>query len=405
MPYDRWGHCPPRAPIGKMDAVYGTMDHLMLLMGRLGDFGGKDQKRKREAVKANGGVWRPRPGMFPPGMFPGPPPGAPQQPPAGVSAVPANMQLGNNSTLVQPNMGRPPQHPPSQPSPPQTMMYGMAPVAGPARMPDAFVEGPHVPQPNMASNEDFELEAATLAAEAEWHDIKQAFDIFEQSLGPDFQPLSPEYMHPLSTPFGPALYYRTYSIACIWALFYTGRIIIARVHPGMPPAAMIAAGVAASQTKEWARMIGRVCAGLQPTVTATQLNPSLGAALMESSLPLFFAGVQYQDAGQRGWTITKLRDIARLTGWQSSAAIASGCETAWTKAAEAGRGPPYQRTMDPTAKDDRVAGRKPDVNSGPPKDNNDRRFITVNAATRVHWALGLLSVEEDMRKLTVETSQ
>ncbi len=395
MPYDRWGHCPPRAPIGRLDAIYGTMDHLILLMGRIGEFGGKDQIRKREVVKANGGVWRPRPEMFPPGMFPGPPPGAPHPAPNDAPGGPPSMQFSNLPAHSQ-NTGPSPQFAPP--------MYGMVPsLESSQRVPDAFIQGPHVSQNGTTESSAIELETATAEAEAEWNDIKHAFDVFEQNLGADFQPLSPEYMQPLSTPFGPALYYRTYSIACIWALYYTGRIIAARVHPSMPPAAMVAAGIAAFQTKEWAKLVGRVCAGLQPTSLTTELNPSLGAALIESSLGLFFAGIQYQDAGQRGWTITKLRDIARLTGWQSSAAIASGCETAWTKAAEAGKGPPYQRTMDPTAKDDRVAGRRPDLNGGPPKDNNDRRFITINPSTRLHWALGLLSVEEDMRKLSLDT--
>ena len=394
MPYTRWGQCPPRAPIGKLDAIYGTMDHLVLLIGRIAEFAGKDQIRKREAVKADGGVWMPRPGKFPPGMFPGPPSGASQSTSAGGAAGPTTMPFGQ----AQPPTVRSaiPQYPPP--------IHGMTPSLGPQRMPEGFVNYPDVSHMGMPQGEDMDLEAATMAAEAEWNDIKNALEVFEQSLGSDFQPLSPEYMQPLSTPFGPALYYRTYSMACIWALYYTARIITARVHPSMPPAAMVAAGVAAFKTKGWAKLIGRVCAGLQPTNTntTTQLNPSLGAALIESSLCLFFAGIQYQDAGQRGWTITKLRDIARLTGWQSSAAIASGCETAWTKAAEAGKGPPYQRTMDPTAKDDRVAGRRPDLNGGPPKDNNDRRFITINPGARVHWALGLLSVEEDMRRLNLE---
>lgn len=382
MRYDRWASCPPRAPIGRLDAIYGTMDHLILLMGRMGDFGGRDQKRKREAVKAQGGVWRPPSSA---GAKPGPHAGS-----GGQTSGP----FDNDTAHARPNPVPPPQSAPP--------MYGMAPSWGPPRMPDAFVQGPNTFPPSTTQNEEIELEAATVEAEMEWNEIRNAFEVFEQSLGPDFQPLSPEYMHPLSTPFGPALYYRTYSIACIWDLYYAGRIITARIHPSMPPAAMMAAGVAAAQTKEWAQLVGRVCAGLQPTNVATELNPSLGAALIESSLALFFAGIQYRDAGQRGWTITKLRDIARLTGWQSSAAIASGCETAWQKCAEAGQGPPYQRTMDPTAKDDRVAGRRPDLNGEPPKDNNDRRFITVNAGTRVHWALGLLSVEEDMRKLTID---
>lgn len=53
---------------------------------------------------------------------------------------------------------------------------------------------------------------------------------------------------------------------------------------------------------------------------------------------------QYQNAAQRNWTVNRLRDIARLTGWQTSHAIITGIETSWTKAAEVGRGPPYVRT-------------------------------------------------------------
>jgi hypothetical protein len=114
---------------------------------------------------------------------------------------------------------------------------------------------------------------------------------------------------------------------------------------------------------------------------------------------LFFAGVQYLDPAQRGWTITKLRDIARLTGWQSSVAIAAGCEIAWEQAGKAGRGPPYQRTINPRTKDERIAGRKPENPAVVPSDSNDRRFIVGNPGTRVHWALGILSVEEDVKKL------
>lgn len=74
------------------------------------------------------------------------------------------------------------------------------------------------------------------------------------------------------------------------------------------------------------------------------------------------------------------------------------------RAAEMGRGPPYQRTMNVAAKDDRVAGRSRDpvAKMYPPKDNNDRRFIKVNPGTRVYWALGILSVEEDMQGLNLD---
>src|SRR5208282_1657338 len=46
-------------PIKLTNARYGTFDHLVLLMGRLADFAAKDLKRKRLAMKANGGNWRP----------------------------------------------------------------------------------------------------------------------------------------------------------------------------------------------------------------------------------------------------------------------------------------------------------------------------------------------------------
>lgn len=247
------------------------------------------------------------------------------------------------------------------------------------------------------------LEAATLEAENEWNSICAALDAFEESLGRDYQPLSPDHMQPLSTPFGPALYYRSYPVACIWVLFYTARIMAMRAQPSMPPAAMIAAGVAAPRTAGWANTIGRICAGIQPISNSVPVTPGVGAAMMDSCMGLFHAGVQYRDAAQRGWTITKLRDVARLTGWQTSALIASGCEKSWIKAAEMGRGPPYQRTMNQAAKDDRVAGRSrdPAVTRNPPKDNNDRRFIMMNPGTRVYWALGILSAEEDLKSLSL----
>lgn len=390
MPYERWDHCPPRASLGRLDAIYGTMDHLVLLLARIVDFASRDQRRKSKVVEASGGQWKP-----PPGMFPSQPSGkVPHSEPRSKPQV----------TPIAPSKDPTPNGPSPVPAPAQGVppMYGMIPPTGPVRIPTGFIQGPrdHI-LPTHISNEEIELETATSKAETVWNDIRNALDIFEESLGPDYQPLSPEHMQPLSTPFGPALYYRTYSISCIWTLFYMGRIIAARVHPSMPPAAMAAAGIAAPRTAEWAILIGRICAGLQPVSVHNPLNPSLGAALMESTLGLFFAAVQFRDAAQRGWTITKLRDIARLTGWQSSAAIAAGCETSWVRAYEAGRGPPYARTMEPTARDDRVAGRRPWVDGVAAKDSNDRRFITVNAGTRVHWALGLLSVEEDMRQLSV----
>ena len=317
------------------------MDHLILLMARIADFAGKDLPRKQKAAaKAQQSM--------------------PQMP---TSASPYN---------------------------PQTSLAGFA-------MP---VDGSCNPSFTSHNPVDTELETSTTIALNEWLSISSALDVFEESLGPSYAALSPDHMAPLSTPFGPALYYRTYGIACIWSLYYTGRIISTRVHPSMPPAAMVAAGMAAPRTAAWANLIGRINAGIQPVSTTVPLNPAHGAALMDACMGTFHAGVQYQDAAQRGWTITKLRDIARLTGWQTSALIASGCERAWSKAYENGRGPKYERTMNSTAKDDRVAGRSRSE-LGPPKDNNDRRFVKVNPGTRVYWAMGILSAEEDMAALSL----
>lgn len=336
------------------------MDHLILVFARLTDFAARDRARK---VK--------------------------------VQAKAEEEKKQANAQAPDPNSQQPPPRPPP--------MYGMMPAPGPIHLPAAFDQSrqDYLNEANKVVVEDAGLETATSAAEREWSDIWAALDLLESAFGPDFQPLSAEHMTPLSTPFGPALYYRTYSIACLISLFFTARIVASRVAPSMPPAAMVAAGVAAQRTAHWANIIGRVTAGLQPVSTTAPLNPSLGAALMDSCMGLFHAGVQFRDAAERGWTITKLRNIARLTGWQTSALIASGCERAWMAAAEMGKGPPYTRTMNATAKDDRVSGRSR-VYQGPPKDNNDRRFIHVNPGTRVYWAIGIIGMEEDMQQLKVE---
>ena len=59
--------------------------------------------------------------------------------------------------------------------------------------------------------------------------------------------------------------------------------------------------------------------------------------------------------------------------------------------------------MNSTARDDRIAGRSrdPRILAEAPKDNNDRRFVTVNAGTRVYWAMGILSVDDDMKELNL----
>ncbi|OXV10764.1 hypothetical protein Egran_01475 [Elaphomyces granulatus] len=399
-PFDRWGQCPPRAGIGKLDAIYGSMDHLILLLARLMDFSYQDRKRKLKALELTGGDWRPHPGFFQfmasfgsgDDSVSGPPPGAP--PPLGPGFPASTSGEASGS----------PQLPAEN-----TPMYGMMPSPGSAPLPPAFADTPH--SLDTPTSDDDPLDRPTSDAEAQWEQIRAAFDLFARALGADFGPLPADSTPPISTPFGPALQYRTHTIAVFWAFYYTGRILLHRMHPSMPPPAMMAAGVAAPTTAGYARMIGRIAAGIYypPRFNreAGSLTPTLGATLTEVTVPLFFAGVQYTDPAQRGWTIAKLRDIARLTGWQTAAAIASGCESAWYFAAKKGRGPAYEYTTTDSVAGERRTNHYRSQEADWQQSSNlshDRRFVKVDKTLRSHWAMGLLELEEDFAHLGVGRS-
>jgi Fungal specific transcription factor domain len=471
MPYEHWIYCPPRGPIGKLETTYATMDYLCLLMARLTDFGGKDQLRKRKVVAAQGGQWRPPPNFFGPGNPPAEPP--PPKPPASQAvptdrpaSTPAHRTPGHgiSDQYRPPSMSAPTQPtslpPPSQAQPrgqaPTTSggpMYGMMPPpTGPIQMHSAFHvmsanihdtgyihPAPYPSSQTPSQPSDNDLSAATANALQEHASITAAFDLFHRLLSnPEYAPLTPDTTPPVFTPFGAALQYRTYPISCIWAFYHVGRILLHRLHPHMPPAAMVSAGVSAHLTRNDAQTVGRICAGLYLasaySLQNANLNPSLGSALMESSFSLFFAAIQFQDATQREWTISKLRDVARIAGWQSGAAIAAGCEVCWERMGEAGKGPKYVPKMDRGSKDERIAGRvrrgeasgergagwgsgvkaeglgraqagvENDLKEEVPdlSINHDRRFINVNANARVHWALGILGMEDDMARLDLD---
>ncbi|KAH8648788.1 hypothetical protein BGZ60DRAFT_474269 [Tricladium varicosporioides] len=376
MEYNLWSHCPPRAPLGRLDAVYGTFDHVVLLMGRLADFASKDLKRKRLAMKANGG-WRP-----------------PQDP--------------NQPGSSHGRQGYPPQQAQVPGGPPQIPGFsGMVPDVHEAQLPMGF-EHSHNDSPKSTDSSDIDLEQQRLEAEEEWHDIRNAFQILHDHFGEDFQPLGPDFQAPIQTPFGTALQYRTYSIAGVWMNYYMALIACYRAHPSMPPAATMAAGIAARQTAFFANELGRIAAGISPDCSlAAEVNPGVGAAIMESSTCLFVAGVQYQSPHQRHWTVTHLRDIARLTGWQTALAIASGCETFWVKAAELGKGPPYTRTrVDRVAPDiwsnKRRIDRRMEEEGRREEGRNGEGRLVVSGSDRVHYALGVLGVEEDFERLDLD---
>lgn len=349
MPYYLQGQCPPRAGIGRIDAIYGSADHLWLLLARVSDFGYRDRKRKLRTVRASGTDWRPGPGMFKfmgrfskgdPNRKPGPPgpPRPPGGPPSGHGPMSRNPPGAPRGGPPPPGAGAPPSGPP---------MYGMMPPQGPARLPSGFVDD----RRREDSPEEDEEDLTYTEAEQEWEEIMVAMDTYVQTLGRDFQPLPADVTSVISTPFGPALQYRTHTIAVIWGFYYVGRILLNRLHPSMPPAMMMSASVAASTTTEYAQIIGRTAAGIyypqRYNLKAGSLSPTLGSSLQEMTIPMFFAGVQYVDHTQRVWTIAKLRDISRLTGWKTSDAIAGGCEKSWIVAAKSGRGPPYERSFEP----------------------------------------------------------
>jgi hypothetical protein len=433
LPYRKWSDCPPRAPLGRADALYGSHDHVILIMGRVADFTVRDRARKLRQVEADGG-WRPRPGM--PGFgSTGPPsssrglPSTPttpmdlsshmQGPPPGWSGPPTAEWKGPSPL----GFGRPQTGPPT-PIEGNSQGHGLSAVPLPSGMPDFFgmaPAGPPAPLPKSYKNPNYErspptpniphpkhenLPAAYEAAIAEWDTITAAHATVAQSLtnAEAFAPLPLDMNPPVPgstgsiTPFGPALIHRSYDISIIWTLLHLVKIILLRSHPGMPPAAQMAAGVCAPATQPYAQLIGRICAGMQIPVDR-DLSPALGAVLTDSTLSLFFAGVQYQDATQREWLITRLTQIDKRTGWASAGIIAQGCETAWERAAKAGRGPKYERRTKrvgeegPLMKEDNVKGSE--MGKRGEERNLEKGYIIKTRAPS--WAMNLLGTEEDLR--------
>lgn len=169
---------------------------------------------------------------------------------------------------------------------------GLMPTSGRVTIPRGFTP-PRESSPISDSTEDMDLDTSTTEAMREWDEIRKAFEVFRARLGPDFEPMGPDVAPPVMTPFGPALMYRTYSIAGIWLNYYMGLIVLHRSHPSMPPVAVIAAGMAAPQTGRWANEIARICAGLhEDTTHVSAISTLVGAAFIESCFPLFVAGIQ-----------------------------------------------------------------------------------------------------------------
>lgn len=119
-------------------------------MGRLAKFSAKDLKRKRLAMKASGGIWKP------PGSMKAPT--APGQTPRPNTTSIYNQQ--SVSPLASPN------------TPPNFMpnFTGMVPGVKDAQLPMGFSASKSDPSssPKSARSEDMDLNALTAAAEEEW---------------------------------------------------------------------------------------------------------------------------------------------------------------------------------------------------------------------------------------------
>lgn len=449
-PYRKWSDCPPRAPLGRADALYGSHDHVILLLGRIADFTVRDRERKLRQIDIDGS-WKPKPGM--PGFDSmGPPPPMAQDQRVPLSTPVRPMEKPSHIKVSSPGWTGPPppgsfppeglcQSPPEKPTYAMPNFYGMAPSHPPAPIPPSYhnpnyKRSPKTPEDTPPKFDD--LAAAYAEAIENWNKIAAAHATVTQILtnAECFAPLPSELSPPIPgksdssdmTPFGPALIHRSYDISIIWTLLYLAQILLLRSHPAMPPAAQMAASICAPVTQPYAMIIGRITAGMQIPL-GEDLSPFLGAVLTESTLSLFFAGVQFQEPKQREWLITRLLEIDRRTGWASAGIIARGCETAWDKAAAIGRGPPYKRrTRRPgeegpliledageehwrrNEKDDYGKGavvqegleylnhgqdtreRQADANHVPGKDH---RFVLKNRV--LPWAKNLLGTEEDLR--------
>lgn len=168
----------------------------------------------------------------------------------------------------------------------------MIPTNGEFRAPMGF-SPPQQNSPQPDPTEGMDAEASFKYAMNEWEGLCHAFATFEHHLGPEFQPLSSEYTDRRDSPFGPALQYRTYSVAGIWMNYYMGLIHLHRSHPKMPPSAMPSVGMAASQTAAFANRVGRVAVGIADDFGNVQeVSTVLAAALIESAFCTFVAAVQ-----------------------------------------------------------------------------------------------------------------
>lgn len=172
----------------------------------------------------------------------------------------------------------------------------MIPTSGDFRVPMGF-SPPTKRDPDPDPTEGLDPEVARQMAVKEWEAICDAFAIFENNLGAEFRPLGSEYADRRDYPFGPALQYRTFSVAGIWMNYYMGLIHLHRNHPNLPAVAMPCVKMAAARTTSYANNIGRISIGLAEEFdNISDISTVMAAALIESAFCLFVAAVQVNDS-------------------------------------------------------------------------------------------------------------
>lgn len=95
--------------------------------------------------------------------------------------------------------------------------------------------------------------------------------------------------------------------------------------------------------------------------------------------------------------------MARLTGWQSARQIADGCETAWIKAAELGKGPLYVRDPMLEREMPRSLWAMPrKIHSELEQLDSSDKVLVVARSDRAAYALGLLTAQHELDRLQLE---
>ena len=308
--YSTWYAVPPRAGVGRADAVFGTFDHLMLLMARTARFAAHERVRKGSDFS-----WPPtspnsRASPSVPGITPT----------SGLAAQP----LQSTSTLPS----RPDLRTSSMPSSQRQSAHGTSSAQSGRRAGDMV--------------DDTDFTERMVSAVADWQGIRTSFTQLEKALPVDFQPV--EVPHAAyNTPFnGPALFFRAPDIALFWVYYHWGLIFCHRSHPSAPNQMHAAVEHAAAQTQVFVNMICRITAGLRVMHVADGRNNGILCAYCDCVLGLFFSGIQLLDDTQRVWIISTIMEIGRESGWGSAVRCAHALEHAWTSAAERGSGPPYE---------------------------------------------------------------